>query len=143
MDRRRYHGAAMLKTAGMILIVALATVGAGWLWGASGRADVDRARRAAELRADFAEARVSLLDARVSLFTLNFGDAGRAFAEARGRVGALQIRLREAGQAERAGRLEIVLAHIGDAGRLTLALDPRAQSAAAGALAALTAAATP
>jgi hypothetical protein len=133
----------MLKTAGIIVIVALATLGAGWIWGASGRGDIDRARRAAELRAEFAEARASLLEARVSLFKVNFGDAGRAFDDARARVSGLQTRLREAGQAERAGRLEIVLAHIGDAGRLTLALDARAQAAADGALAALSAAATP
>jgi len=133
----------MLKTVGIIFIVALATVGTGWIWGASGRADIDRARRAAELRADFAEARALLLDARVSLFKVNFGDAGRSLDTARARVATLQTRLREVGQAERAGRLEIVLAHLGDAGRLTLALDARAHAAAESALAALTAAATP
>ena len=133
----------MLKTTGIIIIVAFATVGTGWIWGASGRADIDRTRRAAELRADFAEARALLLEARVSLFKVNFGDAGRSLDAARTRVAALQTRLRESGQAERAGRLEIALAHVGDAGRLTLALDGRAHAAAEGALAALTAAAIP
>jgi hypothetical protein len=51
--------------------------------------------------------------------------------------------LREAGQAERAGRVEIVLGHLGDAGRFTLAMDARAQNAAEAALDALAAAATP
>jgi len=133
----------MLKTAGIIVIVALATIGGGWIWGAAGRADIDRARRAAEQRADFAEARARLLDARVGLFMMNFGDAGRAIDDTRGRVTALQTRLREGGQAERAGRLEIVLAHLGDAGRLTVGLDARAQAATDAALAALAAAAAP
>ncbi len=133
----------MLKTTGIALIVALAMIGGGWLWGASGRSETEQAQRAADLRADFAEARALLLEARVHLFTVNFGSAGRALDDARARITALQTRLREAGQAERAGRLEIVLAHIGDAGRLTLALDARAQNAAEGALDALAAAAAP
>ena len=133
----------MLKTTGIALIVALAMIGGGWLWGASGRAEAERAQRAAESRADVAESRALLLEARVHLFTVNFGSAGRVLDDARARITALQTRLREAGQAERAGQLEIVLAHIGDAGRLTLALDARAQNAAEGALNALAAAAAP
>ncbi len=133
----------MLKTTGIALIVALAMVGGGWLWGASGRSEAEQAQRAAELRAGFAESRALLLEARVHLFTVNFGSAGRALDEARARSTALQTRLREAGQTERAGQLEIVLAHIGDAGRLALALDARAQNAAEGALNALAAAAAP
>jgi len=133
----------MLKTAGIILIAALATVGGGWIWGASGRADLDRARRAAEERADFAEARAKLLDARLGLFMKNFGDAGRAMDEARDRVAALQTRLRETGQAERAGRLQIVLTNVAEARRLTFGLDAGAQTPAEAALAALAVAATP
>ena len=133
----------MFKTAGIVLLAAVVAVGIGWVWGASGRADVEQARRTAELRAGFAEARALLLEARVSLFTMNFGQAGRAFDQARNLVTSLQARLREAGQAERAGRLEIVLGHLGDAGRFTLALDARAQNAAEAALDALAAAATP
>jgi hypothetical protein len=133
----------MLKTTGIALIVALAMIGGGWLWGVSGRSEAEQAQRAAELRADLAESRALLLEARVHLFTVNFGSAGRALDDARARITALQTRLREVGQAERAGQLEIVLAHIGDAGRLTLALDARAQNAAEAALNALTAAATP
>lgn len=133
----------MLKTTGIALVVALAMIGGGWLWGASGRSEAEQAQHAAELRADLAESRALLLEARVHLFTVNFGSAGRALDDARARITLLQTRLREAGQAQRAGQLEIVLAHIGDAGRLTLALDARAQNAAEGALNALAAAAAP
>ncbi len=133
----------MLRTAGIVLVAVLVTIGAGWVWGASGRGDLDRALRAAEERAAFAESRALLLEARVSLFKTNFGDAGRALEQAASQITALQTRLRESGQAERAGRLEIVLASVRDAGRLTLALDPSAQTAAEAAVAALSAATSP
>ena len=133
----------MLRLVGVAVLVVVAAVGAGWVWGASGRAETEQARRTAELRAEFAEARAWLLEARVSLFLVNFGDAGRAFDEARARITALQTHLREIGKAERAGRLEIVLAQVGDAGRLTLALDARAHAAADQALRTLAASAVP
>ena len=133
----------MLKLTGYALLGVAVTLGIGWVWGASGRAEVQQAQRAAELRADFAEARALLLETRVHLFTTNFGSAGRALDQARALMTDLQARLREAGQPERAGRLEIVLGHIGDAGRLTLALDASAQNAAEAALHALAAASVP
>ena len=89
----------MLKTIGIALIVALAMIGGGWLWGASGRSEAEQAQRAAELRADVAESRALLLEARVHLYTVNFGSAGRALDDARARITAMQTRLREAGQA--------------------------------------------
>jgi hypothetical protein len=56
------------------------------------------------------------------------------FTEAGGVVESLQTRLREAGLAEQAGQLEIVLAHLGDAQRLAASLDPAAQAAAQAAI---------
>ena len=109
-------------------------VGAGWLWGASGKSSVELARRALEERLDFSEARRSVLDGRVSLFLVNFGDASRHFEEARSFIEHAQRRWRETGQAERAGRLEVVLAHVRDAQRLSVALDAGAQNAADAAL---------
>jgi hypothetical protein len=133
----------MLKITGYALLGVAVTLGIGWIWGASGRGDLEQARRAAEVRADFAQARALLLEARVHLYTMNFGSAGRAFEDARARITALQTRLRESGQAERAGRLAIALGHVSDAGRFTLAMDARAQNAAEAALEALAAVGTP
>jgi hypothetical protein len=39
----------------------------GWLWGASGRWDIERALRTAEVRSDVIEARAAVLGARVSM----------------------------------------------------------------------------
>ena len=46
---------------GVALLVAL---GAGWVWGASGRSDLNRALRIAELRDGLLEGRAAVLDAR-------------------------------------------------------------------------------
>lgn len=88
-------------------------------------------------RAAFAEARAHALDGRVSLFLANFGDASRHFEEAATVVVSLQTRLRQAGDAERAGRLEIVLGQLREAQRLSAQFDAAAQSAATEALQAL------
>jgi len=120
-------------------VAALAVAfGVGWVTGASGRSEVEQARRSLEERADLAEARALVLDGRVSLFLVNFGDASRRFVEARGVLERAQRRLREVGQAERAGRVEVALSHLRDAERLTAALDQTgAQNASAEALRAI------
>jgi len=116
------------------VLAAIVAFGAGWVTGASGRSTLEQDRRHVEQRADLLEARALVLDGRVSLFLVNFGDASRLFEEARGVVERAQTGLREAGLAERAGRLEIVLSHLRDAQRMAASLDASAQAAAAEAL---------
>ena len=123
-----------LRVIGAVLLAGVVTFGIGWLVGASGRAGAERQVAALEERAEFAQARALVSDGRVSLFLVNFGDASKHFEEARGLVEKAQTRLRETGQAERAGRLEIVLTHLRDAQRLAASLDSSAQGAAAEAL---------
>jgi hypothetical protein len=126
-----------LKTVlGVATAMALAVL-AGWMWGASGKAAVTLERRVSAERADFAEARADLLDARLSLLGSNFGDAAKSLDRARRIIADVQVRLRETGQAERAGRVEIVLSRVRDAERLAAALDRTAADAAAQALQAL------
>jgi hypothetical protein len=62
------------------LIVA---VGCGWLWGASGRWTAERAMHALEVRQDLVEGRSALLDARIAVYSVNFGDASRHLENAR------------------------------------------------------------
>lgn len=126
-----------LKLIGSLVLALVVTFGIGWLAGASGRAAIEQQLLEAQERADFAQARALISDGRVSLFLVNFGDASRRFEEARGVVERVQKRLREVGQAERAGRLEIALTHLRDAQRLAASLDSSAQGAAAEALRAL------
>jgi hypothetical protein len=128
------------KVAGWTALALVVALAGGWTLGASGRSAFVQERRAAEDRALFAEARALALDGRVSLFLVNFGDASTRFEEAHAVVERLQAAMRETGQAERAGGLEIVLAQLRDAQRLSAALDQSAQHSAAEALKALDAA---
>ena len=113
-----------------VVLVAIFAVGGGWLWGASGKSAIELERRALQDRADLSGARAVTLEGRVSLSLSNYGDAARSFASARSIVELTQTRFRETGQAERAGQLEIVLAHLKDAQRLSAAVDINAQNAA-------------
>lgn len=61
---------------GLALLVA---VGVGWVWGASGRSNSDRALQIAELRAELLEGRAAVLDARLDIYSVNFGEASRHF----------------------------------------------------------------
>jgi hypothetical protein len=128
------------KSTGWLALAVLIALGGGWLWGASGKYTVDRERRALEVRVDFSDARAEMLDTRVSLFQQDFGDARRHLDAAQAAVLRVQARFRELQQAERAGRLEVVLAHLRDAERLATALDASAQSAVEQALKGLAAA---
>jgi hypothetical protein len=124
-----------------ILIAVVAAAGAGWFAGASGRSAVEVDRARFELRAEFAEARALVQDGRVSLFLSNFGDAVERFERARGFIGRVQSRVREMGQVEQAGRLEVALSHLSDAQRAAASFDPkRGQAAAEEALKAMAAA---
>ncbi len=107
------------------------------MYGASGRSEVEQARRAAVQQSDLHEARALVLEGNVALFLSNFGEATRRFESARGVIERIQAALRETGQAERAGRLEIVLSHLRDAQRLAVSLDANARNAADAALQAL------
>ena len=107
------------------------------MYGASGRSEVEQARRAAVQRADLHEARALVLEGNVAVFQLNFGDAAKRFDGARVVVERIQAALRETGQAERAGRLEVALSHLRDAQRLAVSLDANARHAADAALQAL------
>ena len=123
-----------LKVVGGIILALFVSFGIGWLSGASGRSTAEQESARIDERAQFAEARALILEGRVSLFLVNFGDASKRFDEARTLVEKIQSRLREAGQTERAGRLEIALSSLRDAQRLAVSLDSSAQNAAAEAL---------
>lgn len=127
------------KAIGGIVLAVFVALGVGWVWGASGKSTVDQERRRSEQRADYETARAEILDGRVSLFLNNFGDASKHFETSRMALEHLQGQLREMGQAERAGRVEIVLSNLKDAGRLSALLDASAQNAATAALQALSA----
>lgn len=111
------------------LVALLVMFGAGWLFGAAGRSTVEQSESGYRLRAQIFEAEALLLDARFSLVETNFGDARQQMSRAADRLSAAQQTLRETGQAESAGRFEVVLGQIREADRLASEFSASAQSA--------------
>ena len=113
---------------GLALLVA---VGAGWVWGTSGRSDSDRALQIAELRAELLEGRAAVLDARLDIYSVNFGEASRHFEAARASLRAANARLLSLSLTEDAKSLEAALTRIDEAQRLAGQLNQDANTVAA------------
>ena len=106
--------------------VALLVVASGaWLWCASGRSAMARALQSSELRADLLDARASTLDARVAIYSVNFGEASRHLEDARGLLRRADKRLNALGLTDEVKQLQTALAGIDDAQRLTGARSER------------------
>ena len=112
-----------------ILSIA-AALAAGWLWGASGRFSVAEQARAAEQRADLADAHARVLAARVSLFESNFGNAARGLEVAKRPLERVRDRHRARGE-EQAAAVDKALERIEAARRLAAGLDLTANARAA------------
>jgi hypothetical protein len=113
---------------GLAMLVAL---GAGWAWGASGKADINRALRVAELQNDLLKGRAAVLDARLDIYSVNFGDASRHFEAARDALRAAEARLTDLGHSEDAKRLAVALTRIDEAQRMAGQLNQDANAVAA------------
>jgi hypothetical protein len=88
-------------------VALLVALGVGWAWGAWGRSDINRALRVAELRGDLLEARAAVLDARLDIYSVNFGEASRHLEAARSALRAADARLKDLSRQEDAKRLEL------------------------------------
>jgi hypothetical protein len=113
---------------GVALLVAL---GAGWVWGASGRSELNRALRIAELREGLLEGRAAVLDARLEIYSVNFGEASRHLEAARSALRVADARLNGLGRQEDAKRLKIALTRIDEAQRMAGQLNQDANALAA------------
>jgi hypothetical protein len=113
---------------GVALLVAL---GVGWAWGASGRSDITRALRIAELRGGLLEGRAAVLDARLDIYSVNFGDASRHLEAARTTLRAADARLNDLGRREDATRLKTAVTRIDEAQRMAGQLNQNANALAA------------
>ena len=109
------------------LVVALL---AGWLWGASGRSEMARALQTSELRSELLGARAAVLDARVAIYSVNFGEASRHLEDARGLLGRADERLKSLGRDDEVRRVQTALASIDEAQRMAGKLDQSANSRA-------------
>ena len=103
---------------------------AGWLWGRSDRSELARALQASELRGELLAARAAVLDARVAIYSINFGQASSHLEDARGLLGRASGRLDSLGRADAVRQLQTALAGIDDAQRMARKLDQSANSRA-------------
>lgn len=115
-----------------VCVGLLAMLFAGWLCGASGRWELDRALRAAELHNDLLEARASVTGARVSLCEADVSQMIRQLEDARRFVARARARSGFPGVSDGPLRLDLagLGAEIDEAQRLVAGLPPGQPAAA-------------
>ena len=109
------------------LLVALL---AGWIWGRSGRSDMVRALEASQLQGELRGARSAVLDARVAIYNVNFGEASGHLENARNLLRRADERLKSLGRDDQGLRVQSALASVDDAQRMAGKLDQGANSRA-------------
>ena len=114
--------------------IAIVLLGFGYVWGASGRSALQSQLDDVRQHLDLAEARGHVLDARVSLYNMNFGDASRRFEEAKDPIRRIRQRFVDAGSTDAVRSISAALEHLEEAQRLAGKLDPAANSKAGEAL---------
>ena len=117
-----------------ILIIAaalLVALGVGWVWGATGKSDMSRALRMAELRDGLLRGRAAVLDARLDLYSVNFGEASRHLEAARTSLRAAEAQLNDLGLQDDAKRMQAAFTRIDEAQRLAGQLNQDANARAA------------
>jgi len=127
----------MKRIGRLVLIAAIAilvVLGLGYAWGVSGRSSLQTSLDDARQRLDMAEARALVLDARVSLYNNNFGDASRRFEDAKDPLRRIRQRYVDAGNTDSVRSLSAAIEHLEEAQRLAGKLDPAANSKAGEAL---------
>jgi hypothetical protein len=102
----------------------------GWIWSTSGRSDTAGALQTAELRGELLGARAAALDARVAIYSVNFGEASRHLENARGLLGRANERLKTLGRDDAVKQVQTALATVEDAQRMAGKLDQNANSRA-------------
>jgi hypothetical protein len=110
------------------LVAVVVTLGLGYTWGAYGRAAIQEALDDTRQQLDLAEARGHLLDARVSLYNMNFGDASRRLEDAKGPLRRTREQYSDRDRDESARAVATALEHVDEAQRLANKLDQAANT---------------
>jgi hypothetical protein len=119
----------------LIAVIAAAVVlGLGYAWGAAGRGRAEQTLEQTLEQLDAAEARAHLLDARVSLYNMNFGDATRRFEDVKDPLRRMRERYQQQGKEQAAADIASALERVDEAQRLAGKLDVAANSKAGEAL---------
>lgn len=119
------------------VVVILIALGFGFAWGNSGRAAAQKALDETKQQLDIAQARGQILDARVSLYNVNFGDAQRHLDDAKAPLTRARDRAQKQGLDDAAKALSDALTRVDDAQRLASRLDPNSNNQANEALKAI------
>ena len=126
----------LLKIIAAVALGFVLAIAGGWVWGASGRLELQSRLKQTDLRLQIAEARARLLAARVDLYTLNFGAAAQNLESAKAPLEAVIGSYERDGEAGRLTEARAALAAVEEARKLAAQVDQSAQGAAARALAA-------
>jgi hypothetical protein len=116
---------------------AIVLVGLGYAWGASGRRAAQAALDEVHQQLDVAEARSYVLDARVSLYNMNFGEASRRLEEAKVPLRRIRQRYVDDRRDDAVRSIAAALEHVDEAQRLAGKLEGAANSKAGEALEAI------
>jgi hypothetical protein len=119
------------------VIALLVAFGMGYAWGGSSRFAIQNALDETRQQLNLAAARCRLLDARVSLYNVNFGDAIKHFEEAKPPLRRARERYQNIGKNAAAGSIAAAMEHIEEGQRLAGKLDQAANSKANDALEAI------
>jgi hypothetical protein len=128
------------KTAKLVLFVCavwLVALGGGWLWGASGKREATRALHASQVRNILLEARGAILDARLDVYSVNFGNASRHLESARSALAAAAEQFKSDRRQEEVKRVDEALSQIAVAQQMAGKLDQGAHSNASAAVKAI------
>jgi hypothetical protein len=121
-------------TRGKLILIAFAvlivTLGLGFAWGASGRIGLQASLDEARQQLDLADGRCQILDARVSLYNNNFGDASRHFEESKVPLRRVKDRYQDARRSDAAARIDAAMRLVEEAQRLAGKLDSSANAKA-------------
>jgi hypothetical protein len=119
-----------LKLVLIVVVLLIVAFGLGFGWGASGRVTAQQAVDEVKQQLDLADARGHILEARVSLYNVNFGDAQRQLDDAKAPLTRARDRAQSDKKRETADSLSAALGHVQDAQRLAGRLDQNANSQA-------------
>lgn len=119
------------------LMAVIVSFGFGYTFGGAGRGTTQTALEETRGRLDLAEARGQILDARVSLYNMNFGDASRHFEDAKPALRRVHQRYQNERKNAAASSIAAALEHLAEGQRLAGKLDQAANSKANDALEAI------
>jgi hypothetical protein len=113
-----------------IIVGLMVCLLAGWVWGRTGRSEIARALMTSELRGELRGARAAVLDARVAIYSVNFGQASGHLENARSLLVHAADWLKSLGRDDELKQVQTALASVDDAQRMAGKLDQTANSRA-------------